>query len=138
MECFDADKVRPLDELLDDTISEFDSGRDRACGRDLDRMIWELGDYENTEPPQESEGYMEDTPIEDELAEKTMIVGRRGRASFKEIPEAEESFFTGEQVATASSITPETRRRRAAAAGRAKATQQTAVARSRAPGKKKK
>ena len=42
--------------------------------------------YENEEPPQDAEEYMEETPIEDELVEKTMIVGRKGRASFKEFP----------------------------------------------------
>ena len=94
------------------TIGEFDSGRDKECDKDLDTLIWELGDYENEEPPQEAEEYTEETPIEDELVEKTMIVGRNGRASFKEVPEAEESFFTGEQLATASSIGPKPRRKR--------------------------
>ena len=55
-----------------------------------------------------------------------MIVGRNGRASFKEVPEAEESFFTGEQLATASSIGPETGRKK------------TKAVRSRVSGKKKK
>jgi hypothetical protein len=106
--------------------------------------MWELGDYENEEPPQEAEEYLEDTPIEDELVEKIMIVGRKGRASFKEVPEAEESFFTGEHLATASSIGRETRRKRTAAVQKtavargAKAVQQAAPARSRTPGKKKK
>jgi hypothetical protein len=138
MECYDVDKVRPLDELLDDSIREFDSGRDTACDKDLDRMIWKLGDYENEEPPQEALEYMEDTPIEDELVEKTMIVGGHGRASFREVGEAEDSFFTGEQLATASSIGSETREKRTTVARGAKATQQTAAARSRTPGKKKK
>ncbi len=126
MRCIDVDKVRPLDELLGDNIGEFDSGRDKECDKDLDTLIWELGDYENEEPRQEAEEYMDETPIEDELIEKTMIVGRKGRASFKEVPEEEESFFTGEQLATASSIGPETRRKK------------TKAARSRVSSKKKK
>ena len=112
MHCIDVDKVKPLDELLGDKIGEFDSGRDKECDKDLDTLIWELGDYENEEPLQEAEEYTEEVPIEDELAEQTMIVGRRGRTSFKEVPETEESFFTGEQLATASSIGPETKRKR--------------------------
>jgi hypothetical protein len=112
MHCTDVDKVRPLDELLGDNIGEFDSGRDKECDKDLDTLIWELGDYENEEPPQEAEEYTEEVPIEDELAEKTMIVGRHGRASFKEVPEAEDLFFTGEQLATGSSIGPEAKRKR--------------------------
>ncbi len=76
MRCIDVDKVRPLDEVLGDNIGEFDSGRDKECDKDLDTLIWELGDYENEEPPQDAEEYMEETPIEDELVEKTMIVGR--------------------------------------------------------------
>jgi hypothetical protein len=112
MHCIDTDKVRPLDELLGDNIGEFDSGRDKECDKDLDTLIWELGDYENEEPRQEADEYMDDTPIEDELVEKTMIVGRNGRASFKEVPEEDESSFTGEQLALASSIGPETRRKR--------------------------
>ncbi len=145
MRCIDVDKVRPLDELLGDNIGEFDSGRDKECDKDLDTLIWELGDYENEEPPQDAEEYMEETPVEDELVEKTMIVGRKGRASFREVPEYEESLFTGEQLATASAIGRETRKRRTAAVQRttggrraAKATQPTATARSRKPEKKKK
>ena len=126
MECMDVDKVKPLDELMDDMTGEFDSGRDRECDKDLDTLIWELGDYENQEPPQEAEEFMGATPIEEDLVEKIVIVGRKGRASFKEVPEAEESFFTGEQLAAASSIGPD--------AGRKKTT----AVRGRVPGKKKK
>ena len=41
-------------------IGEFDSGRDRECDKDLDTLIWELGDYENEEPRQEADEYMEE------------------------------------------------------------------------------
>jgi hypothetical protein len=126
MDCTNADKVKPLDELIGDKINEFDSGKDKECDKDLDTLIWELGDYENEEPPQEAEEHMEEVPIEDELAEKTMTVDRHGRASFKEVPETEELFFTGEQLATASSIGSETGRKK------------TKAVRGRVPGKKKK
>jgi len=145
MRCIDVDRVRPLDELLGDNSGEFDSGRDKECDKDLDTLIWELGDYENEEPRQEADEYMDDTPIEDELVEKRMIVGRNGRASFREVPEEEEAFFTGEQLATASAIGRETRRKRSAAvhrtAGAGKATKsapQPAAARGRKTVKKKK
>lgn len=145
MRCIDVDKVRPLDEILGDNIGEFDSGRDKECDKDLDTLMWKLGDYENEEPPQDAEEYMEETPIEDELVEKTMIVSRKGRTSFREVPEVEESVFTGGQLATASSIGPETRRKRTTAVQRtagtrrtAKAAQQTAAAGGRKTGKKKK
>jgi len=40
MECEDTDKVKPLDQLLDDQIKEFESGKDRVCDEDLDKMMW--------------------------------------------------------------------------------------------------
>jgi hypothetical protein len=112
MRCIDVDKVKPLDELLDDKIGEFDGGRDKECDKDLDTLIWELGDYENEEPLSEAEEYSEEVPIEEELVEKTMTVGRHGRASFREVPETEEVLSTGEQLATASAIGRETRKKR--------------------------
>jgi len=134
-----------LDELLGDNIGEFDTGRDKECDKDLDTLIWELGDYENEEPRQAADEYLDDRPIEDELVEKTVIVGRNGRTSFKEVPEEQESFFTGEQLASASAIGRETRKKRTAAVQRTagarkatKAAQQPVAARSRVSGKKKK
>jgi hypothetical protein len=47
MECKDVDKLKPVDELLDDQMKEFESGQERKCDKDLDTMIWKLGDYEN-------------------------------------------------------------------------------------------
>ena len=126
MECFDIDKVKPLDELLDDTIKEFDSGSDTVCDKDLDKMIWELGDFENEEPPQEAEEFREEAPVEDELVEKTMIVGRSGRASFTERGGAKEDISAGVKLAAASSIGTERGRKR------------NKASRSRTPGKKKK
>lgn len=126
MECRDVEKVRPLDELLDDTIKEFDSGEDKECDRDLDKMIWELGDFENEEPLQDAEEFLEGPPIEEELAEKRMIRGRGGRASFTEGGEAEEAPFADRDLATAESIASETGRRKSKAV------------RGKLPGKKKK
>ena len=64
------DNVKPLDILFDEKIKEFESGGDKEYDRDLDEMIWELGDYENEEPLPEAEEYPEKVPIEEELAEK--------------------------------------------------------------------
>ena len=98
MGCIDVDRVRPLDELLDDQIREFGSGRDRVCDRDLDRMIWELGDFDNEEPPQDAESFLEEPAVEEELIEKRRIT--RGRSSFTGGRPAEEAFFAGEDLAT--------------------------------------
>ncbi len=108
MECRDVEKVRPLDELLDDTLKEFDSGEDKECDRDLDKMIWELGDFENEEPLQDAEEFAEEPPLEDELVEKRMVVGRRGRVSFAEGGEMEEDLSAGVKLAAASSLGPDT------------------------------
>ncbi len=112
MDCINVDRVRPLDELLNDQIREFDTGGDKECGRDLDRMIWELGDFENEEPRQEAEEFMEEAPIEEELIEKRRIAGGRGRSSFTGGRSAEEIFFAGERLATAHAIGTEPGRMR--------------------------
>ena len=75
------DNVKPLDILFDEKIKEFESGGDKKYDRDLDEMIWELGDYENEEPLPEAEEYPEKVPIEEELAEKKRrTVKKRARA----------------------------------------------------------
>ena len=112
MKCNDADKVRPLDELLDDQIREFDTGEDKECDRDLDAMIWKLGDYENEESLLEAEEFAEESPIEEELVEKKIIAGGSGRASFVEGGWAEEEVTAGEKLATARSLGPVTARKR--------------------------
>ncbi|MHB8908043.1 MAG: hypothetical protein ACYDAA_04105 [Syntrophales bacterium] len=112
MECRDVEKVRPLDELMDDTIKEFDSGEDKECDRDLDKMIWELGDFEDEEPLQDAKEFAEEPPLEDELVEKRRVVGRGGRASFTEDEETEEGSFAGGNLAMAESIASETRRKK--------------------------
>jgi len=73
------EKIKPLDKLLDEKIKEFESGRDKEYDRDLDELIWELGDYENEEPLDEAEEFQKAVPIEEELVEKKRRTAR-GRA----------------------------------------------------------
>ena len=46
MEYEDVDIVKPLDRLFEDQISKFESGSDRLSGKELKKMMRELGDYE--------------------------------------------------------------------------------------------
>ncbi len=107
MECKDVDKLKPLDKLLDDKIREFESGEEKKCDKDLDVMIWELGDYENEEPRQEAGEFKEAPPMEEELVEKRSIHGAKG------LP----SYMTEEDVTTGHSIRPETRKGKGKAVG---------------------
>jgi hypothetical protein len=116
MECKGVDDMKPLDKLLDDQIREFDSGEDKACDKDLDMMIWELGAYENEASRQEAEEFAEAQPLEEELVEKRIIRGKRGQPSFIE-GRVEAELLSGEEVTTAHSLTPVVRRRRAANVG---------------------
>lgn len=109
MECSDDDNVKPLDKLLDDKAREFESGEDRICDKELDTLIWELGDYETGEAPQEAGEYEEAKPIEEELVEKSITVGRSGRTSFKE--KRIEADFAEEGIAAASSLGSEKERK---------------------------
>ncbi|MDQ5987771.1 MAG: hypothetical protein CSYNP_03517 [Syntrophus sp. SKADARSKE-3] len=95
MQCKDDDRVKPLDELFEDQIEEFDSGEEKACNRDLDRMIWELGDYENEEPLPEAGEFDNEQAIEEELVEKRIIRGINGEPSFVEGGWAEEEILPG-------------------------------------------
>lgn len=80
MKCDDDDKMMPLDKLMDQKTKEFESGSDRECDKDLDAMIWRLGDFETEEPPQDAGEFGEELPAEEELIE-TRIAGpeRKGR-----------------------------------------------------------
>ena len=105
MECKDVDKLKPLDKLLDDNIQEFESGEEKKCDKDLDEMIWKLGDYENEEPLSEAGEFTEAPPIEEELVEKRNIHGASGPPS----------YMAEGDVIMARSISPETSRGKAKA-----------------------
>lgn len=104
MDCSDDDNVKPLDKLLDDKEKEFESGEDRLCDKELDTLIWELGDYETEEPEQEAQEYEEDKPVEEELVEKSVSVNRKGRVSLKEDMAPAYSTIIEEEVAEGRSI----------------------------------
>ena len=78
------ERVKPLDTFLNDITREFESGRDRYRDRDLDETIWELGNYENEEPPMEILEFGEEPPIEEDLVKKKMRLSR-GKVSFKDV-----------------------------------------------------
>lgn len=78
------ERVKPLDAIFNDKAMEFESGRDRYRDRELDEMIWELGDYENEEPPMEILEFGEEVPIEEELTEKKKMPSR-AKAPFRNV-----------------------------------------------------
>lgn len=98
------DRVKPLDEILNDNAMEFGSGEDTEYDRDLDVMIWELGDYENQEPLHEVEGFREGPPIEEELAEKRLRSGAGRRFGFSETVRRERPSAAGRKLGRAVSI----------------------------------
>ena len=73
------ERVKPLDAIFNDKSTEFKSGRDRSRDRELDEMIWELGDYENEELLEEAEEFQKKVPIEEDLVQKKRRTAR-GRA----------------------------------------------------------
>ena len=78
------ERVKPLDTFLNEITREFESGRDRYRGRELDETIWELGDYENEEPPMKILEFEEKQPIEEDLVEKKKRLSR-GKVPFKDV-----------------------------------------------------
>lgn len=112
MKCHNVDETKPLDRLFVEKSEEFDSGEERECDKELDEMIWKLGDYENEQPPQESAEFSEDLPIEEELVEGGKIVGGTGRPGSTPGGRGDESISDGMKLASAHSISPETRRKR--------------------------
>jgi len=84
MECEDVDKVKPLDRLLDDQMKEFESGKDRVCDKDLDKMMWDLGQYENEEPKSEAGEFEDEKPIEENIVEKKVIFGSHEKPYYME------------------------------------------------------
>lgn len=107
MECEDVDKIKPLDTLLEDQIKEFDSGQDKVCDKELDKTIWELGDYENEEPKMEAQEFAEDRPLEEEIVEKKEIHGSNKKPYYMR-EDTEETLLPGDEVVTAHSMTPDT------------------------------
>lgn len=108
--CEDADKIKPLDKLFDDQINEFESGKDKVCDKDLDTMIWELGDFENEEPRQEASEFAEDKPIEEELIEKRMIHGSNDQPYYIDSESAVEE--PAASIVTARTISKERRQKK--------------------------
>ena len=107
-QCDDDDKIKPLDRMFDDQIIEFESGEDKTCDRDLDKMIWELGDYGNEEPPIEATEFDEDKPVEEELIERKMIHGSNKKPYYLKNTSED---INEEDVVIARSIGPERRRK---------------------------
>ncbi len=91
-------KVRPLDKLMKEKIDEFESGDEKQRDKDLDDMIWELGDYESQEPPQDAVEFKEPLPIEEELGEKELRSIGKGQGSLKEPDYGEEEMPGGEKI----------------------------------------
>jgi len=71
------ENVKPLDILFDEKMKEFESGTDKEYDRELDEMIWELGDYGDEEPLPEAEEFPEEVPIEEDLVEKKRRTARK-------------------------------------------------------------
>jgi hypothetical protein len=112
MKCNDVDSVKPLDEIFNEKIGEFESGRDRECDKELDALIWGLGDFENDAPPHEAGEFEEGPPIEEELVEGKMVAGGNGRTSFRGGGRADEAFSASVKQASARSLSPEMSRKR--------------------------
>ena len=112
MECENVDKIKPLDKLFEDTIREFECGGDKESEEDLDTMTRELGDYEDDELPKAARKFYEKNPAEENLVEKKVVAGKRGRPRLMKGSPVQEEIMAGEDVAAAHPISPETRRRR--------------------------
>jgi hypothetical protein len=112
MRCRNVERVKPLDELLDDKITEFESGYDRECDKELDTMVWELGGYENETPPHEAAEYEEDVPIEEELVEGEMVAAKGDLSPFRRSGQTDEAFLAPMKQLSARSLAPETRNKR--------------------------
>jgi hypothetical protein len=116
-DCSTGDDLKPLDRLLDEKMEEFNSGADRSCDRDLDTMIWDLGDFENEEAPEEAAEYEEAVPIEEELVEGELVTRRKSRSSkktgstFREIRQTGHPLTAGVKLATARALGPDSGRK---------------------------
>jgi hypothetical protein len=112
MGCHNIDETKPLDRLILEKTDEFNSGEDRACDKDLDALIWKLGDFENEEPPQEAGEFEDDLPIEEELVEGEKIVGGTGQAPSTRGGRTDDAVSDGVNLTSAHSISRATRRKR--------------------------
>jgi len=75
----------PLDKFFKEKESEYEDGRDREHDRELDEMMWELGDYQSEEPLGEMKEFEEESPAEEMLTEKEML--RSGKRVYLKEPE---------------------------------------------------
>ena len=107
MERKKGDELKPLDKLLEEQSEAFAQRADRGRDKDLDTMIWKLGDYQNEEPPQDAAEFEEEPPIEEELIEKRIISGGNGQPVFSEGGGTDEVLSDGKKVTLAHSLTPE-------------------------------
>ncbi len=101
------EKVKPLDKLLDEKLMEFESGEEAVRDKELDNMIWSLGDYESHEPPQEGENFKETPPIEEDLVEKELRISHKEEkedVSFAEPRHVEEELPGGEKLVEAKTV----------------------------------
>lgn len=93
------EKVKPLDKLMDEKVDEFESGVEKERDKDLDNMIWDLGDYQSQEAPQAAEEFKEEVPAEEELAEKELRFISKEQGYLKEPKYVEEKIPGGEKIA---------------------------------------
>ena len=100
------EKVKPLDKLMDEKTNEFESGVEKERDKDLDNMIWELGDYENQESPQDAAEFKADPPIEEELGEKELRAAGKGQAHLREPDYVEDALPGGEKLVEAMTVGP--------------------------------
>lgn len=110
MECDNVDRIKPLDRLLEDQIREFESGEDRVCDKDLDKMMWELGDYENEVSKMDAAEFDDEKPIEENLVEKKMIFGSNEKPYYIEGDLAGEEILPADDVVSGHSMSPDSGR----------------------------
>lgn len=107
MECQDVDKVKALDTLLDDQIKEFESGKEGTCDKELDRMMWELNNYDEEAPAAEAKEFADEYPVEEELVEKKLVFGRDKKLSYTKDEGANKDILPDEDVVAVHSMNPD-------------------------------
>jgi hypothetical protein len=81
-----------------------------VCDKDLDEMMWKLGDYENEEPKMEAEEFEDEHPLEEDLVEKKVVFGSNEKPYYMKDEQATGGIPEGDQVATAHSMNPDSGR----------------------------